>query len=378
MADFLPLRGYRFRGDIGPALAPPRDTLSRNELDRLRQAPVQAAHLMQEPALARAVLDRWLSEGVLTRDPDPCYYVVQHEFRSGEESLVRTGVVGLLPPGPLGDGLLPHQRTLRRTVEADLVYLRRVRLYLDMPVLLSRTSYQDLEALTAGPPDFEGLDPGSVLHRVWRVPTLGALFRDEPLVVLEGHQWVETVHHHGLVRPACRLPAVVYPADDPGLLVICYHRGVRGLPPEALEGLLERLSGTFGVSRWRQSVPELLGEMARRPGSLGMARGSELFLLELPAGEPRSVVLHRAILEDLFGLTEERIRSERVLEYLTDADRAMGELESGHLQLVFFLTPLEPESVMELAEQERLIPSHTTTLLPRPPCGLIFHCDEPG
>src|SRR4029453_14697465 len=121
--EIRPFRGYRCAGaaarDVSAVVAPPYDQISPETQDRLyAMSPhkIVRAGYPKDAAKkylgARAVLDRWLAEGVWRREERPTIYPYQQAYTVDGQSVTRTGFVALGEVSDYARGVvLPHERT---------------------------------------------------------------------------------------------------------------------------------------------------------------------------------------------------------------------------------------------------------------------------
>src|SRR4030095_5097853 len=123
--EIRPFRGYRGAGaaprDVSAVVAPPYDQISPETQDRLyAMSPhniVRASYprdAAEKYLGARAVLDRWLAEGVRRREARPSATIspYQQAYTVDGQSVTRTGFVALGEVSDYARGVvLPHERT---------------------------------------------------------------------------------------------------------------------------------------------------------------------------------------------------------------------------------------------------------------------------
>src|SRR4026207_963360 len=124
MIRIAPFRGVfynqkKFR-DLSKVIAPPYDVISKDEQEKLyKKSPHNFVRLdlSQEPdsySAVAALLDEWLSQGILERDERPALYFLSHRFKlkSGEQKL-RNGFFALVElQDPATGDIRPHEKTL--------------------------------------------------------------------------------------------------------------------------------------------------------------------------------------------------------------------------------------------------------------------------
>src|SRR3954471_16293469 len=189
--ELTPFRGLRYDpdrvGSLAAVTSPPYDVVVRPDgLHHLQSAdPYNIVRLILPQAATPAArndqasdtLRRWLSEGVLTADPEPCLYV--YEQRDGEGMLQR-GVIGALRVSDPSDGVvLPHEDVMPHVVAERAALMRATRANLE-PLLLTYRSDNSADAspyatstvverAATRPPLLATTTEDGFSHRLWAV-----------------------------------------------------------------------------------------------------------------------------------------------------------------------------------------------------------------
>src|SRR3954468_2356191 len=201
--ELTPFRGLRYDpdrvGSLAAVTSPPYDVVVRPDgLHHLQSAdPYNIVRLILPQAATPAArndqasdtLRRWLSEGVLTADPEPCLYV--YEQRDGEGMLQR-GVIGALRVSDPSDGVvLPHEDVMPHVVAERAALMRATRANLEPLLLTYRgdgpaasatevgtaaevgavevSATEVVERVAGGPPLLATTTEDGFRHRLWSV-----------------------------------------------------------------------------------------------------------------------------------------------------------------------------------------------------------------
>ncbi|MBW2279642.1 MAG: DUF1015 domain-containing protein [Deltaproteobacteria bacterium] len=392
MSDFRPFRGLRFAGDVQPRLAPPYDVIAPDERDRLAGEPENIVHLTLPPgpvgdrdyASAGQVLERWVAQGVLSRDATERFYVLRETTTDGR---TRRGFLGALRLADYEERVvLPHERTLPAARRDRLLLTRAVRANLEPLFFL----YEDrggkldaaLDAACAGEalcravgPDGTGLELFALEDETF-VDGVRAFLADLPVVIADGHHRYETMRTY---RDECResgasdgrdagpefVMGYLVNAFDPGSAVAAIHRVLRGeLAP--LGRVLTELAFESEVLP-ELDAPALLARIAAlapERHAYGMALpGGELRLVSRPRGDTLDVqVLHDELLPRLRGELSFDARPARLLETLRESRASLG----------IFLHPLDPDGLFRVVQDGILLPEKSTFFTPKVPSGLVL------
>ncbi len=373
---------------------------------------------------AARALDAWMREGVLVREPEPSFYPYFQEYTVPGSSRRRTRK-GFVALGHLEDYsagvVFPHERTLPGPKADRLDLLRHTQTQTGLLFLL----YQDperavdrvVEAAAQSAPVIELTDENGVLHRLWAasdpalLAALPRLLAGKRLLIADGHHRYETALAYrdecrraaGAANPhapAERAMMALFNTDAPGLTILPAHRlvtGVAGFDPaefrRRLEPQFDWYSYPFATAAERDAA---LGEFRRdleRRGRVGRALGAYtgdgafyLFLLRNEAELDRRladltpaerkldvVLLHRVVLEQGLGITQEQISAERVVGYERELEAALAAVDTHRAQLALLLNPARIDRVAEAAFAGRVLPEKSTDFYPKLLSGLLLY-----
>ncbi|MEU0247520.1 DUF1015 domain-containing protein [Streptomyces sp. NPDC006235] len=410
--ELTPFRGLRYDpdrvGSLAAVTSPPYDVVVRPDgVLHLESAdPYNIVRLILPQAdtpgarndQAAQTLRRWLSEGVLTTDPEPCLYIYEQRDGSG---MLQRGVIGALRvTDPTEQVVLPHEDVMPHIVADRAALMRATSANLE-PLLLtyrgddSTTATADLIERTAEqPPLLATTTEDGFSHRLWSVTApadlttiQNDLARHQALIADGHHRWatyrrLRTEHpspspwDHGLVL---LVDTARYP-----LRVRAIHRLLHDLP---VVEAVAALHGHLRVRRLDVPLPEALEALA------DAACASNAFLLAgdgafhlvdrpdpdllartIPADRPTAwrtldaTVLHATLLDHVWRIPED---SPAHITYIHDtaATVAKAERDGGTAVLMH---PVREEVVRDLARQGVTMPRKSTSFGPKPASGLVL------
>ncbi len=188
-------------------------------------------------------------------------------------------------------------------------------------------------------------------------------------------------------------------AEDPGLIVHPTHRVVRALPgdpPLDAPALLRSFSARFEI----QSLDlPAASHAAEAPAPLKYEPSRRVVIGARLAGDPRLHVLllrpgdapfegtrleeplrgldvaalHSLILEPEFGIDPEAPERGGRLVYERDPAVAASMVASGEAKAAFFLRPIAPTTLFDIAAHDLAVPPRTTWFAPKLATGLVMH-----
>ncbi len=423
MSIVLPFRGCRYNpdlvADLGSTLCPPYDMIGpalKESLENL--SPYNAVHLeggeQPDPVdpeagyrTASATFQRWLADGVLRREPEARFYLMRHSYpwRGGSKShLALFGGVRVEEYDRMV--VLPHEFTREPAVMDRVALLDFCRAQFSPIMTLYRDGEGDLRSVyrevMSRTPVLDVHDPTGDAVTLWEIVGAGEqeritrFFADRPLFLADGHHRYEAALRHGRQQSepgvASGAPAHEYVMmalvefDDPGLMLLPYHRTLGGMSPEQLSEVRDNLDETFEVQPVHldeAGTPKLLeqvnflGKDGHALAMIGPRPGEAYLMMLRPGIDWRSwgslAVSEAWILDEkaLKPVLGEPVT--RYVDYVHDADEAVQQVNDGTQQLAFLLKPFPLDAFEEIVGAGQRLPSKSTFFYPKLPTGLVIN-----
>jgi uncharacterized protein (DUF1015 family) len=373
----------------------------------------------------------WRRHGVFLQDSQPSLYVYAQSFEKPGTStkLERRGFIALGRVEDYSDGVVHrHEQTLAKPKADRLNLLQATRAHFGQIFMLYNDS-GEVDTLLAqdGPATTEITDEYGVLHRLWRVsdPTLIDLvrtkMRDKKLIIADGHHRYETALAYRNDRREASSPANIVPRvhsadpllrreeepapyelammtfvnmNSPGMVILPTHRVVHGLSAFTPEAFQSAARTYFNVEEVDPSIDATRAHVIlREAGHVGTAMlavtASRVFLLHTPRA-PQTlfpglsirqqsldvVQLHKVLLENVLGLSEESIRNQQNISYVRDAAEALSSVCSGGANIAFLTNPCRMDQVRDIAFAGEVLPQKSTDFYPKLLSGLTLYALE--
>jgi uncharacterized protein (DUF1015 family) len=389
VARFDAFRGARYDGakvQLERVIAPPYDVVSPAERDVLaRRSALNAIHLeLPEPDAATGrdrylaagdMLESWLRERVLVRDPEPALYPYRMTAPDGTAT---TGVVGALEIAP---DVLPHEETMPKPKSDRLDLLRATRTNLSPIWGLSLTPGLTETFAPEGPPAEDAVDNDGVRHQLWVLDDPGAVskVRDavgaSPVVIADGHHRYETARtYRAEVRAANGdrpgdhdfVMALMVELAESQLHVRAIHRMVEGLP--AGTEPVGLLGSYFDVERAGDAREDVVGPL-EGAGTLVVLTPEAAWTLAVRRG-----AFDEAGTDLEAGLVDLALRAvpDASVTYSASWQEALGEVRSRRAQMAILLRPVTVPQISAWAAARRRMPPKTTYFNPKPRTGMVF------
>lgn len=395
----FPAERFHDLARLSEVLAPPYDVVGEEERCALeRRSAYNIVHLTlprgdeERYRAAAQRLARWRDQEIWIRQA-PAVYAIRQECVTPEgRRAERTGVIAAVAAEPFAAGRVrPHERTHRGAKEDRLALLRSTRTALEALLMIAPDRDgrlgRALAAATAAPPWAEAQGAGGRV-RVWQVTgaqgrELAELAGTGPLYIADGHHRYETAVAFRTEHPAAdRVPALIVPAHDEGLIVLATHRVVHGTPI-ALDDLLRRLEGRFRIvdlSPERRVSSELARLGAEGTACVVVCPGGRALGLialggpsEAGSGSDDPVASLAVVRIDshVVGAIRELAGPRAAVSYTSSVDDALGRVATGAAAAVL-LNPTPLEDVFRVADAGAAMPPKSTYFVPKVPSGIVL------
>ena len=369
---------------------------------------------------AAASLKAWRNEHVMVQDAEPSIYLYTQTFTvPGENSGTRLERRAFIAAGQLEaydqKVVFRHEQTLSKPKADRLNLLRATQAHFGQIFMLYSDPAGEVEAALAQsrPADVEVSDEYGVVHRLWKLsdPAVIAQVQEAMLnknmIIADGHHRYETaLNYRDEMRqqtgssggaPFDRVMMTLVNMDSSGLVVLPTHRVVVGLQGFDLAATLRRLEKYFEVEKLEvggdlKTATDKLREAGQDQTALLAVTADTWYLLrarrnqqsDALAGQSKQqraldvVQLHKLVLEETLGMTEEDIRDQKHLKYVREAREAVDEVRRGS-NVVFIMNPVRMQQIRDIAFGGDVLPQKSTDFFPKLLSGLtVYTLEEPG
>ena len=431
MADIIPFHALRYNSSKvppGDVMTQPYDKISPAMQDRYYAASAynlvriilgkpQPSDNEQDNVYTRAAawLQQWQTEGVLERDTEPGIYVYSQRFTvPGDPAGAEIERRSFIALGRIEDYdrkvVFRHEQTLSKPKADRFNLLRATQAHCGQIFMVYSDPEGAVDAALRqdGPPTVEVRDEYGVLHRMWKVSdpqviaNVQAQMADKKLIIADGHHRYETALNYrnemrqqsnsDLQAPTERVMMTFVNMDSPGLVVLPTHRVVFGLENFSVSDTVAELRKYFEVEDIGplsdvRSAPQRLHEAGKKRTALLAVTSNGAFLLRTRtdvqspsltglSGQQRAldvVQLHKVVLEEVLGMSEDDIRAQKHLKYIRDAGEAVEDVRKGSAQVAFLMNPVRMEQVRDVAFAGEVLPQKSTDFYPKMLSGLTIY-----
>lgn len=374
---------------------------------------------------AASLFTAWREQKILLQDPEPSIYRYVQQFSppspdaSSAAQLERQGFIALGKVEDYSAGVVfRHEQTLLKPKADRLELLRATKAHFGQIFMLYSDPAEEIERALAPadaatmPLTMEMIDEYGVLHRIWKISDLGILelvrdkMRSQKLIIADGHHRYETALTYrnerrtqagGQPNPQAPYEFVMMTfvnMDTHGLLILPTHRVVHGLPNFSMESFRTKAAEFFsveeadpGITPARASV--MLREAAHTGTALLAVAKDRVFLLSRPKA-PASVFgklsfrqqsldvvqLHKCLLEEALGISEEAVRDQGYMTYVRDAGEAMHLVREEQADVAFLMNAARLRQIRDMAFSGEVLPQKSTDFYPKLLSGLTIYALE--
>ena len=431
MAEILPFRALQYSRDRVPydqVITQPYDKISPAMERRYIEAhPNNIVRVIRplsnassDPSVspyqnAENTLIEWRRKGIVEQVSEPSMFAYFQRFRTPGTDQVRTrkGFIGLTKLEDYSNKVIfPHERTLTGPKQDRLELLRHTRTHFGQVFLLYSDPKNNVDAIldrvTMRTPFVSFRDEYDVEHILWQVTDTDKIeaicmdLRDRKLVIADGHHRYETalafrndkrkqlgVDNAGSFE---WLMTTLVNMDSSGMTILPTHRLLSDLAGFDCEKLLDAVRIYFEVRRVdsKEALKQSLARRGTKRPAIGLATGEAgwLYLLELRENiDPVKVmsnvssaqsgldvvILHRLILKDCLGISEEDVSGKNYLRYIRGFGDAVNEVRSGQAQAAFLLNATRLDQVRDIAFGGEVLPPKSTDFFPKVLSGLTMY-----
>ena len=364
--------------------------------------------------VAQRRFHEWLRKGILARGDEPAIFVCRQEFTLDGKKLTRTGVIAALRLYNYDEQVVfPHETTYREPKTDRLNMMRAVQKDLE-PVFLM---YSDTEGATQSffkevsktTPALVVEDSFGIKHTIWRVAEpekirlLQETLEPKKLVITDGHHRYESAIAY---RDERRQTEKGWTADSSfnfhmSLLVPIQDEGLLALPAHRLlkhhvltDEQVSMLGRFFTVTEIESTVKSLESFLKSNQNehsfciytgtkAFGIVLKHEAAVYEFVRSSSSKdtklfdvVILRDVIFKAILKAGDLKMDEDIIYERWTS--KAVERVDSGEATLAFFVNPIAPKVVWQIAQQHERIPEKSTDFYPKPVSGLVVMDVSPG
>jgi uncharacterized protein (DUF1015 family) len=355
-------------------------------------------HTMPVYLKAKENFEKMVKEGWMMQDNKKCYYVYSQTMWGKTQY----GLVGGAAVEDYMNGIIKKHELTRPDKEEDRMNHVRVANMNAEPVFFAYRDHAKIDAFVAetvkNKPLYDATTPDEVNHKVWiidndkTIAEIEKIFAEEIqyLYVADGHHRTAAAALVGNERRKNNpkhtgkeeynfFLSVNFPASQ--LRIIDYNRVVKDLNGVSEAEFIEKLKKSFEVEEKgaTEYKPEKLHVFSMYLGGkwYKLTAKPGTFNEKDPIGVLDVTVLTKEVLEPHLNIMDLR-RSDRI--DFVGGIRGLGELkkrvDSGEMKAAFALFPVSMDQLMNIADNDLIMPPKVTWFEPKLRSGLLVHSLE--
>jgi len=343
-------------------------------------------------ALAKEYLNKWLEEGILVQEKEPCFYAyeIQYSYKNKRKTL--RGIIGTLKLEELGKGIYPHEQTYSKpkTDRLNLMKACMANTSLIFSIYRSkeRITSQILENLED--PYIEAKDLNGNIHRLFKIKGQSLIekimeeFKDKAIFIADGHHRYEVAlefkKQMNEIYPEQKDPPWDYVLmfltniEDDGYLILPTHRLLS--TPLPVKEELDKQRDIFNLFEFNENedIQEAVEKMG--PKNIGVyLKDNKFYILQykgpcldcLPE-ELRDLdvtILEEVILKKMFPQKE--------VCYDIDIEKGIKMVKEGKCDAIFILRATKVEEIERVALKGLRMPPKSTYFYPKLLTGMVIN-----
>ena len=365
--------------------------IDKAEIDLPKDIDVHSTQVYEK---ARDTLNQMIADGIFIQDETPCFYL----YRLTMDGRSQTGLVTTTSIDEYMDGTIKKHEFTRADKELDRI--NHVD-YCDAntgPIFLAYRQAQAVQTITDGwkennAPIYDFIAEDGVGHTIWQIAdndTIDSLvnaFKAVPaLYIADGHHRTASAVKVGLKRREANpnydgteefnyFLSVIFP--DAELAILDYNRVVKDLNGLTKEAFLEAIAA-FNP----QPVADKDAAKPKETHTFGMYLDGQWYTLAFNASvlDEDSIarldvsILQKQLLEPILAIGDPRTDSR--IDFVGGI-RGLGELErrvdNGEMALAFAMFPTSVAELMQIADENKVMPPKSTWFEPKLRSGLFVH-----
>lgn len=340
-------------------------------------------------AAGRENLRRFVTEGIMKKDPEPKLYLYSQEM----DGRIQTGLVACASIDDYIENRIKKHELTREEKEKDrTVHLDTVGANTGPVFLFYREDGSKKELFAKAmriDPEYDFTADDGIRHTFRLVSDAEMIsafiksFQNEVLYIADGHHRAASAVKVGQMRREAKpdytgdeefnsFLSVIFPHSD--LKILAYNRAVKDLNGRTKEEFLRSVSASFDIQEGGPKEPKNRGEVSMYMNGKWYTLKPTFEISEDPVEGLDVMMLQTKVLSPVLGIDNPRkdsrikfiggIRGTAELERLVDA---------GKFAVAFSMFPTSIEELIDVADAGKIMPPKSTWFEPKLRSGLIVH-----
>jgi len=389
------IRSFRpiiYSNHVDEAVAPPFDTISRHQKESLLRTPYNITHVT---TLSRdnfrdapKIMRRWMDEGILKKLDRECMIILEQEFRSMGEKLVRIGVISLVSIEDGWEQIKPHENTFRWAVDERKELMKESGCQLE-PIFLAvaSNSFENLlrRMIQEICPDLEFEEPLGVINKAFfiydsdKIKKIQSVIRNDDAIVADGHHRFQAIKEllqeegSGGKERWSSVFAYTTSIYDRGLMISGIHRIVSN--SFSFKNVIEKIGRYFNITVKTGYSDESHMVLYKDKFYVLIPKDSvnrDLGIASDDVDESNPRIINDLIFREMLGMSSRTIEEE--ISFTQDESLAINAVDNHEAEFAIIMPAWSKDTFINLTRRGHILPQKSTYFYPKIPSGIAIYC----
>lgn len=358
-----------YKNGLGRVTSPPFDMITKATEKELKKNPYNIVNLKdcKDPEEARKLFNKWLEEGVLSKNNSQGFVVLKQVFTEGGVQRERYGVIGIINLLEPENCLIPHESIITKLVNQREKLIERME-YQTEPVfvvseqtnlnstLKSIMSEQECERVYEEP---EGVfNSICILSDPVKIGKIQEVLKGDIGIIADGHHRTKAMlslskKYGEDVQFFNHLFVFVTSLRSESIFIAQVHRIV-----DYNEDIMKRIRENF--------IPEKTGKSLDLKYPV-IIHGESKYLLK-----PKTEMKYGDYL-DAIDNSIKRGSSRAGIKYTYISEEAENDIRNDPNKMAFMMPPWDKEGFVQTLKRGYVLPAKSTYFYPKIPSGIAFY-----
>ena len=391
----MEIRSFRpiiYSNHVDEAVAPPFDTISRHQKESLLRTPYNITHVT---TLSRdnfrdvpKIMRRWMDEGILKKLDRDCVIILEQEFRSMGEKLVRIGVISLVSIEDGWEQIKPHENTFRWAVDERKELMKESGCQLE-PIFLAvaSNSFENLlrRMIQEICPDLEFEEPLGVINKAFfiydpdKIKKIQSVIRNDDAIVADGHHRFQAIKEllqeegSGGKEKWSSVFAYTTSIYDRGLMISGIHRIVSN--SFSFKNVIEKIGRYFNITVKTGYSDESHMVLYKDKFYVLTPKDSVNRVLGIASDdvdESNPRIINDLIFKEMLGMNTRTIEEE--VSFTQDESLAINAVDNHEAEFAIIMPSWSKDTFINLTRRGHILPQKSTYFYPKIPSGIAIYC----
>lgn len=343
-------------------------------------------------SLAKQYLNKWLEDGILVQEKDPCFYGYEIHYSYKNKKKILRGIIGTLKIEEFGKGIYPHEQTYSKpkTDRLNLMKACMANTSLIFSIYRSkeRITSQILENLKN--PYLQARDLNGNIHRLFKIKEQAQInkimeeFKNKPIFIADGH------HRYEVALEFKKQMNELYPEqkdspwnyvlmfltniEDDGYLILPTHRLLSTSLP--VKEQLENQRDLFHLFEFNkdEDIQEAIEKMGNK--NIGVyLKDNKFYILQYkgPCLDYLPEELKHFDVSILEEVILKKMFPQREVCYDIDIEKGIKMVQEGKCDAIFILRATKVEEIERVALAGLRMPPKSTYFYPKLLTGMVIN-----